>query len=242
MAPLTDSQNATVDFVVDVTPPTLAVNTVVTPTTSNFQTITGTVEAGSTIAVITDSSAVAGPVSYPAQSTWSCTISGLSEGINTITVTATDAAGNQTQATTQIVYKAIKTPDLLITGVTTPATAVTGQRITIPVTVKNQGTAPASGFYVRLYLSPNSAITKNDLYLGQLVVPSLAAGAQQTLNFTPTIPIITFGNLYFGAMVDPYNQVSESNESNNSLAGKPTTIKFQLPGLTYLENLLSGLK
>jgi hypothetical protein len=48
--------------------------------------------------------------------------------------------------------------------------------------------------------------------------------------------------LYFGAMADPYNQIPASNENNNSLAGKPTTIKFQLPGLTYLENLLSSLK
>ena len=99
---LVDWQTATVDFVVDVTPPTLAINPVTTPTISNSQTIAGTVEAGSTITVSVDTSAAVGTVSYPTQSTWNCTVSGLVTGDNNIVITATDSAGNTTTATTRI--------------------------------------------------------------------------------------------------------------------------------------------
>jgi len=75
---------------------------VTTPTTVNSQTITGNVEAGSTISVSVDTSAVAGPVSYPTPSTWSCTISSLATGINNITVTATTPTGNTAIGTAQI--------------------------------------------------------------------------------------------------------------------------------------------
>lgn len=126
--PLVNGQVATIDFVVDVTPPILAINPVATPTSSNSQTITGTVEAGSTISVAVDTSASIGTVSYPTQSTWSCTVSGLVLNDNNFTVTATDAAGNITTATTRITIIG-STPTITATagsnGSITPAGTVT---------------------------------------------------------------------------------------------------------------------
>jgi len=103
---LSDGQTVTVDFIVDVTAPALAIDPVVTPTTSNFQVVTGSVEAGSTIEVAVDTSAVAGAIRYPTQTTWSVSITGLVAGDtgNHVVVTATDAAGNSTVATTQILF------------------------------------------------------------------------------------------------------------------------------------------
>lgn len=87
---LANGQTAVMDLVA----PTLTVNAVATPTTSNSQAITGTVAAGSTVAVTANTAASAGAVSYPTQTTWSCTVSGLVEGNNTITVSATNVADN----------------------------------------------------------------------------------------------------------------------------------------------------
>ena len=221
---LTDSQFSTVDFVVDVTPPTLAINPVMTPATSNFQTITGTIESGSIVAITINTAASVGQVSYPTQTTWNCTISDMEEGTNTVTVTAIDVAGNQTQKTAQIVYTALIAPDLTIIAVIPPAATATGQQITVPVTVKNQGTGSSGGFYVSLYLSTDGAITTSDASLGQQYVSSLAVGAQQTLNFTVKVPAVTAGTYHIGAIADVYNSVAESSETNNSLAGSPTPI------------------
>jgi hypothetical protein len=95
---LADAQSASVDFVLDVTPPSLHIDPVVTPTTSTFQTVTGTVEGGAAITVTVAAPLSAGPVSYPTPTTWSFTVTNLQEGDNSAAVTATDSAGNSTSA------------------------------------------------------------------------------------------------------------------------------------------------
>ncbi len=80
--------------VIDNMPPTLTIDPVETPTRVNSQTISGLVESGATVTVSINTAAVAGLVTFPTASIWSCTITGLAEGSNIITVSATDAAGN----------------------------------------------------------------------------------------------------------------------------------------------------
>lgn len=82
----------------------VSIGAVTTPTNSNTQTISGSMDSGAIVTVMTDTAASAGTVSYPTPTTWSCTISGLAEGINGITVTAKDAAGNAATATAAISY------------------------------------------------------------------------------------------------------------------------------------------
>jgi alpha-tubulin suppressor-like RCC1 family protein len=102
----TDTPNNTgigeVTFVVDSTPPAVGIDPAATPTRINVQTVTGTRENGAVIAVQVSNSAAVGSVSYPTATTWSCTVSGLVEGANDITVTATDAATNSSSAATSI--------------------------------------------------------------------------------------------------------------------------------------------
>ncbi|OPX19169.1 MAG: hypothetical protein BZ151_10680 [Desulfobacca sp. 4484_104] len=68
----------------------LTINPVVTPTNITTQTIGGTMESGATIVV---SGVSPGPVSYPSSTEWQCTVSGLVEGDNMLTVTGSDGSG-----------------------------------------------------------------------------------------------------------------------------------------------------
>jgi Big-like domain-containing protein len=102
----------TVDTVVS--PFTL--NAVATPTRIATQTIGGTIEAGATVVVTTNTAATASAVVFSgtgATLNWSSIITGLVEGVNSITVTATDPAGNQASQQSGI---RIVLPDGKITG------------------------------------------------------------------------------------------------------------------------------
>jgi subtilase family serine protease len=223
-AVLTDGQTVTLNFIADVTPPTLSINSVTSPTTASSQTISGAMEAGATLRISVNTAAVAGAISYPTATTWSCVISGLVSGINSITVTAIDSSENTTSAPVNITLTPY--PDLIVTSVAVPTNAVTGQSITIPVTIRNQGNTTANSFYTMLYLSSDNAITSGDTALSSIFVASLAPGTQQTLSHTFTVPTVAAKNYYFGAIVDCDSKVGESSETNNSLAGSPTAISY----------------
>lgn len=100
---LTDSQTATVNFVVDPSSLKLTVTPVTTPTNVASQTMSGTREAGATIALTANTSASIGTVTYPTATTWSCSVTGLAEGSNRITVTATDTGLNTTSIVQTII-------------------------------------------------------------------------------------------------------------------------------------------
>jgi len=73
--------------------PTLSLNPVTTPTNKKSQTLSGTVEAGATVTIAMGTTSLPATVSG---TTWSSVIPALAEGANTITVSATGAAGNTT--------------------------------------------------------------------------------------------------------------------------------------------------
>lgn len=75
---------------VDKTPPALAIT---------VNTVTGTMEAGATVAVMSGAPVVVQPVQYPTSTTWSCTLSNLAPGPNPVAVTVSDEAGNLTYTT-----------------------------------------------------------------------------------------------------------------------------------------------
>ncbi len=79
----------------------ISISPVTTPTAAPTQTITGTVDAGSSVAVSVDTGAGVGPVSVVGSS-WSVQVSGLVSGVNTITATATNQSGIRARVTTAI--------------------------------------------------------------------------------------------------------------------------------------------
>ncbi len=87
----------------DTTPPKLTVKKpAVLPIGTTSATIGGTVEKK---AVVATQPATAGTVTYPKAGKWSCVISNLVSGDNSVTITATDEAGNVTTKTAVITVK-----------------------------------------------------------------------------------------------------------------------------------------
>lgn len=139
-------------------------------------------------------------------------------GNNNCTVQVRDINGVTTSVAYALSIAATNYPDLIATYVPLRSSITPGQTIAIPITVKNESGTAAGGFYVGLYLSPDNVITTGDTYLGIMPVGSLAARMNQALNFTVTIPSVSGGAYYIGAIVDVYNGVTESNNDNNTLA------------------------
>ncbi len=142
---------AEVTFVVDTVSPAVSINQVTTPTNVNAQTVTGTRESGALVAVALNTSATAGAVSYPTNTTWNCAINGLVEGVNIVTVTATDAAGNIAPAATSITYDSvaptvvISSPSAATTNNNKPVLGYTASDGTVIVKVDGNAVQKISG-------------------------------------------------------------------------------------------------
>ncbi len=110
--------------------------------------------------------------------------------------------------------------DLTVPSVLVPGFMAPGQRVTTSYTLRNAGTAPvtAGSYVTRFYLSLDPAITTADTQVGGTTfTPALAAGAtSSTLSDNVDVPAgLAPGTYYFGIIVDPFNTVAESDESNN---------------------------
>ncbi len=86
---------AEVSFTVDTTAPFVSIDQINSVISTTYM-VTGIMETGATISVSVNTTALAGPVSYPTATTWSCTITGLALGTNVVTAVAADMAGNTT--------------------------------------------------------------------------------------------------------------------------------------------------
>ena len=124
-------------------------------------------------------------------------------------------------------------PDLTVLSVNGPSRAGTGQSVSLTNTLANIGTAPASNWRYRVYVSTNAAITTNDTILGTFGTFFDFAGQTAVTNIdTVVIPANNpTGTCYFGVIVDYDNSVTESNEANNMLASAPTAV-YPGPDLT----------
>jgi len=107
----------TTSIVLDTIPPTITIDAVSSPTNIDYQTVTGTIESGATIEVTCLTAAV-GTVTTT-DTTWSVEITGMDEGDNEITATATDQAGNKASDTATIVVDPTL-PTITIKPVTSP--------------------------------------------------------------------------------------------------------------------------
>lgn len=96
---------------VDTTPPMLSITRLNPQTDINAQVIEGKNEAGAAVVVTVDNGTQAGPIIRLDAETWQCSIAGLIPGVNNITVTARDAAGNLTTQRATITY--VQPPPLL---------------------------------------------------------------------------------------------------------------------------------
>jgi len=118
--------------------------------------------------------------------------------------------------------------DLVVPSLTTTATTlIEGDTFTADYSVTNQGTAASASTTVHYFLSTDATITPTDIYLGSFSdVPSLVGGETTVGSQLLTIPSgLTVGSYYIGAIVDYFDYVIESDETNNTLAGPVLTLQ-----------------
>jgi subtilase family serine protease len=108
-------------------------------------------------------------------------------------------------------------PDLIVTTVAAPSSAVAGTTISASDTTKNQGGDTATPSGTHFYLSTNSSFDANDVLLGTRPVPSLAPGLSDTGSVVVSIPASTSaGAYYIIAKADGNNAIAEVTETNNT--------------------------
>ncbi len=142
------------------------------------------------------------------------TVTGVTRGSATITVTARDSGGLTATQTFDVVVGPGAQPDLVVTSVTVSADQVApSASFTLTAVVRNQGTASLpSSTRVHFYRSADATITTADTEIGNSFVGELAASRSSTRSITPTSPA-TAGRYYHGACVAAV--AGESDTGNN---------------------------
>jgi subtilase family serine protease len=111
-------------------------------------------------------------------------------------------------------------PDLIMSALSTTATSVNrGSTFRVANTAKNQGSAAAGEFAIKLVLSTNAIIGDADdiVLTPQRSLSSLAVGASRPATTTVAVPSAApTGVYYVGAIADVNGAVSESDEANNT--------------------------
>lgn len=108
-------------------------------------------------------------------------------------------------------------PDLTITSVTAPTTAVSGTAVTVTDTTKNQGGGSAPASTTSFYLSTNLSLDASDALLGTRLIGSLGPGLSDSGSVRLTIPGgTTAGTYYLITAADGTNAIVETVETNNT--------------------------
>ncbi len=136
------------------------------------------------------------------------------------------------------------TVNLVLDEFTAPAMAVQGVDIgdAITLSVRNAGPDPViNPVLVRVVVSesPDFPIPK-DIYVFWATIPGLAAGATWTFDGSAAVPFAAAaGPSYFIAQIDPFDAISETDESDNSLA-VPVEVIEAPQTLVYYEDFQGG--
>lgn len=110
-------------------------------------------------------------------------------------------------------------PDLVPRTLSAPSGGTAGQTVSVTATIANGGTASAGASTARVYLSTDAALSSNDVAVGAISVPALAAGAAHTATASLTLPAGTASGSYrLLLQADDARGITESNEMNNTLA------------------------
>lgn len=136
--------------------------------------------------------------------------------------------GDNTRASSVVQVNLTPPPDLVVTVVTAPAQAFSGQILTVNWTVRNQGTGPTrvANWSDRVYVSFNDAVFDiSDPILGSRGrAGELSAGESYSTSLEVTLPIGVSGPARFIVQTDVFSQVFEHVfESNNVLVQATTT-------------------
>jgi hypothetical protein len=121
-------------------------------------------------------------------------------------------------------------PDLIVKNIqVAPASPIIGQALAVTVTLKNQGTAAATGrFYTDVYADHVPAGC-NDLGWTYGETNELAPGDVAILTFTYGDGFSTTGTHFIRAFVDSSCQITEADETNNVNLLRVTVVSAATP-------------
>lgn len=123
-------------------------------------------------------------------------------------------------------------PDLDVADSPVPTAALSsdGKSVTVSYQLNNIGTTASAASTSGIYLSTDSIITTDDIFVGADAVAALLAGASTTEGGTFTLPTtgLTAGQYYVGIIADYDKKVGELNEDNNTAAVSLITIGADL--------------
>jgi subtilase family serine protease len=169
--------------------------------------------------------------------TQSVTIPTSSATGNRYLLVVADADHNQAESDeTNNVYAlaiTVVAPDLVVTSISAPDTAVVNDTISVTWTVTNQGvgSAPAN-WSDSFYLSTDQTLSTSDLNLTSVLITNqtpLASGGSYTMTRNVSLPSVGPGDLYLLVVADRNNAQGESDETNNVSA---VPIHLLAPDLT----------
>ncbi|MFN0214540.1 MAG: CARDB domain-containing protein [Saprospiraceae bacterium] len=122
--------------------------------------------------------------------------------------------------------------DLIVTDITFPPNAITGDQITIQYTLKNQGINAANGYITdALYFSSDTILTVEDaLFATNRHLANLAPGETVQLAVTAQVPGVLPGSYRLFGKTNIKNNVKESDLGNNGW-GTEDSISIDLPTL-----------
>jgi len=115
-----------------------------------------------------------------------------------------------------------------------------GNVITAGLSVDNLGNMSAGPHYSDLYLSTNTTITTSDTYLGEIYFSNILGDSSSTEYTTINVPYLNDGTYYVGCMLDVYNNVFESDESDNIEYRIAAVTIDQFPDLSWTALTLSS--
>lgn len=120
-------------------------------------------------------------------------------------------------------------PDLTITALTAPATAVAGAQVSVSDTTQNGGGASTERTLTRLVLSKNQKVDGTDVELAVHDVPALDPGQSLVATTPVIIPVTTTPGAYFViAVVDPNDGPTSSMSRTTGEPGKSPFSKGRL--------------
>ncbi len=103
--------------------------------------------------------------------------------------------------------------------VTSASASCSNSALYVDIAIRNQGVSNAGTFRVGVYVSPNNVITTSDMLIASATRTNLNAATNSSIAGTVSVPTLTTGVYYVGAIVDDLGQIAESNETNNSRSG-----------------------
>ena len=120
-------------------------------------------------------------------------------------------------------------PDLVVVSgsVDDPAPFSDGS-FRFSATVRNRGNTPSDATTLRVYRSPDAAISSSDTQIATLPVDSLATGEDADASLSMTAPS-NAGTYYYGACIDAID--SEANVDNNCAGGVEVRVRTARPEL-----------